>query len=261
MTRTSSGTPFVSQVRVRFADTDAEGVVYYGSYLTYFEVARVELLRSLGFPVAEVKKRGVAFPAVAADCRYHRPGFVDECLDVCLWLDDCRRSSFGFIYEVRRGAEVLASGYTRHACIELQSARAIRRPDWFADLWERAAAEQSGPPPVSAGEGEAPHGEYTVIWRYVVHGQDREEFERAYGPEGGWARFFASGDGYKKTRLLRDETAAGAYVVEDVWESSDHYRRFLESNREEYERRSRDAEGLYATEERLGEFSAPAGAQ
>jgi len=261
MDRTPSGTPFVSQVRVRFADTDAEGVVYYGSYLTYFEVVRVALLRSLGFPVAEMRKRGIAFPAVAAECRYHRPGFVDEQLDVCLWLDDLRRSSFGFLYEVRRGDEVLASGSTRHACIEMETGRAIRLPEWFADLWQRATAEQVGAAAKAAGDGEPCTGEYTVIWRYLVPGETREEFERAYGPEGGWARFFASADGYKKTRLLRDETLDGAYVVIDVWESGGHYRSFLEGNRDEYERRSREAEGLYTTEERLGALQAPADAR
>ncbi len=67
---------------MRYADTDAEGVVYYGSYLTYFEVARVELLRALGCPVNDVRARGIVFPAVEVTCRYRRPGKVDDLLDV-----------------------------------------------------------------------------------------------------------------------------------------------------------------------------------
>jgi len=264
-----SGTPFIARVRVRFADTDAEGVVYYGSYLTYFEVARVELLRSLGLPVSEVAKRGVAFPAVAAECRYRRPGRVDELLDVRLWLGERRRSSFGFLYEVRRGDELLVSGSTTHACVDLRSGRPIRHPDWFAGLWEEAAAGQHGgahgdaarvcagsvqPAQPAGSEGGPRRADHTVIWRYVVDEEHRDEFERAYGAGGDWARFFASGDGYKTTRLLCDDSPAGGYVVIDVWESGGHYRRFLERHRDEYDRRSQQTATLYVTEERVGEF-------
>ena len=136
----TSGPPFVTQVRVRYADTDAEGVVYYGSYLTYFEVARVELLRALGCPVSEVRARGIVMPAVEATCRYHRPGRVDDLLDVRLWLTPRRLASCGFVYEVYRGDELLAGGATRHAAVDAESGRAVPFPTWFNEIYDEAAA-------------------------------------------------------------------------------------------------------------------------
>jgi acyl-CoA thioester hydrolase len=128
----------VTQVRVRYADTDAEGVVYYGTYLTYFEVARVELLRHLGCPIGLARERGLVFPAVDASLRYHRPGRVDDLLEVRLWLGRRRRVVFDFVYEVRRDDELLVRGTTRHAAVHVDGFRAVPLPDWFVELWERA---------------------------------------------------------------------------------------------------------------------------
>ena len=133
-----AGPPFVTSVRVRYADTDAEGVVYYGSYLTYFEVARVELLRALGCPVSEVRRRGLVLPAVSAECVYHRPGRVDDLLEVRMWLLPARRATVGFAYEVWRGAELLASGRTQHAAVDAASGVLVRRPAWLEELLARA---------------------------------------------------------------------------------------------------------------------------
>ena len=77
-------------------------MVYYANYLVYFEVARVEALRAVGMPIAEVERRGVILPAVSAGCTYHSPAHVDDLLDVAMWTDHVGRASFGFGYEVRR---------------------------------------------------------------------------------------------------------------------------------------------------------------
>lgn len=142
-----SGPPFTTQVRVRYADTDAEGVVYYGSYLVYFEVARVELLRALGCPIGAARARGLVFPAVYADCHFRRPGRVDDLLDVSLWLGRLGRASFGFAYEVARDGELLADGSTRHAAVDIETGRALAIPEWFAELWRRAAETVGGRAP------------------------------------------------------------------------------------------------------------------
>lgn len=130
--------PFVTSFRVRYADTDCEGVAYYGSYLMYFEVARVELLRELGCPIKDVRARGWLFPAVDATVRYHRPALVDDLLAVELRLGKLGKASFGFIYQVVRDREVLASGSTRHAAVDVTSRKAMALPPWFVDLWQRA---------------------------------------------------------------------------------------------------------------------------
>jgi len=143
--------PFRTRIRVRYEETDAAGVVYYANYLVYFEVARVEALRAVGLPIAEVERRGVTLPAVSASCTYHSPAHVDDLLEVAMWTDHVGRASFGFRYEVRRigdggapidaeldGGELVASGTTRHAVVERDTMRPVRIEGWIAELMARA---------------------------------------------------------------------------------------------------------------------------
>ena len=91
-----------------------------------------------------------------------------------------------------------------------------------------------------------------LVFSYDVH--DVEQFERVYGPEGEWARFFRTGRGYIGTELLRDVEQPGRYFVVDRWETSDAYNRFVEQRREEYMRRVDETAFLYRQELRLGTF-------
>lgn len=138
-----SAPAFSVTVRVRYADTDCEGVVYHSNYLVFFEAARVELLRALGMPIGDIRQRGVVMPAVDAALRFHRPARVDDLLEIRLWLGERRRSRFAFLYEVWREGELLVSGSTHHVCVEVDGWRAVRPPDWFDELWRRAAAGEA----------------------------------------------------------------------------------------------------------------------
>ena len=69
-------------MRVRYADTDADGVVYYANYLTFFEVVRVEWLRALGYPITRILAKGIILPVVEARMKYLRPARVDDLLTV-----------------------------------------------------------------------------------------------------------------------------------------------------------------------------------
>ena len=79
-------------------------VVYYGNYLTYFEVGRVEFLRQQGLPMSEVDRR-VHMPVVEATVRYVRPARLDDLLDVACWISERKRASFRFAYEIRNEAD------------------------------------------------------------------------------------------------------------------------------------------------------------
>ena len=123
--------PSTTRLRVRYKDTDTMSVVYYGNYLTYFEVGRVEYLRARGHPMSEVDRR-VHLPVVEAHVRYVRPARLDDLLDVVSRVSECRRASFTFSYEIRNEAgEVVATGYTRHACWDPATARMVPLPDWL----------------------------------------------------------------------------------------------------------------------------------
>lgn len=108
-----------STVRVRYAETDKMGVVYYANYFVWFEVARTDLLRSLGWSYRDMEQAGVALPVIEAECRYHRGARYDDELDVRAEGRLLSAVRMEFIYEVvRRGDAVpAASGRTVHAAI------------------------------------------------------------------------------------------------------------------------------------------------
>src|SRR5207247_2895261 len=90
-------------VRVRYKDTDTMQVVYYGNYLTYFEVGRVELLRQHNLPMSEVNAK-LHMPVVEAFVKYVKPARLDDLLEVRCWISQKKRASFRFEYEGRNGA-------------------------------------------------------------------------------------------------------------------------------------------------------------
>jgi heme-degrading monooxygenase HmoA len=91
-----------------------------------------------------------------------------------------------------------------------------------------------------------------LVFRYEV--RDSEAFERTYGPEGEWARFFRQGRGYIGTELLRDVDEPDRYLVIDRWESSDAYNAFLTEHNDEYLRRADESSFHHVQELRFGTF-------
>jgi acyl-CoA thioester hydrolase len=126
--------PSTTQIRVRYKDTDTMSVVYYGNYLTYFEVARVEYLRERGLPMSEVDRR-VHMPVVEAHVRYVKSARLDDLLEVASRVSERKRASFTFSYEIRNETkELVATGYTRHACWDPATSRMIPLPDWLKEI-------------------------------------------------------------------------------------------------------------------------------
>lgn len=97
-----------------------------------------------------------------------------------------------------------------------------------------------------------------LVFSYEV--RDPEAFERAYGPDGEWSRFFGLGRGYIGTELLRDVETPGRYLVVDRWETADAYNVFASEHREEYMRRVDDTGFYHEQELRLGTFESVWGA-
>jgi acyl-CoA thioester hydrolase len=116
------------KLRVRYGETDAQGVVNNANYLSYFEVGRVEWMRAAGMPYGELERRGLGFLVVEANVRYRRPAFFDDELVVRARIAEVSRASFVFGYEVLREGETLATGSTRHVCVDLRNKRTRRIP-------------------------------------------------------------------------------------------------------------------------------------
>jgi acyl-CoA thioester hydrolase len=125
-------------------------VVYYGNYLTYFEVGRVEYLRQHGLPMSEVDRK-VHLPVVEAVVRYVKPAHLDDLLDVRCWISERKRASFRFAYEIldETGAPV-ATGSTHHACLDPLTSKLIAVPDWLRAVMPAAA---DGERAAGAGRG------------------------------------------------------------------------------------------------------------
>jgi acyl-CoA thioester hydrolase len=126
---------------VRYAETDAGGGMHHGAYLTYFEVARVEALRSLGVAVGEFEAHGILMPVIEARVTYLRPAYLDELLEVAVLLERVGPASFSFDYEVTRDGLLLATGRTRMAVVERATGRAIQLPTWVRALLEGIAGK------------------------------------------------------------------------------------------------------------------------
>lgn len=110
----------VAPIRVRYAETDQMGVVYYANYFVWFEVARAELLRSLGWSYREMEAEGVGLPVIEAHCEYRQPARYDDELDIRTQGALVSAVCVAFDYEVVRRSDgvVTAIGRTVHAAIK-----------------------------------------------------------------------------------------------------------------------------------------------
>ena len=122
-----------TRFRVRYAETDQMGVVYYANYLVWMEVGRVELCRALGFNYGDMEREdGVLLAVAAACCRYRSPARFDDQVIVKTWIEDANTRMATFAYEMRlaEGDRVLATGHTRHIFVDREMRRA-RLPEKY----------------------------------------------------------------------------------------------------------------------------------
>ena len=120
----------VTTLRVRYAETDKMGVVYYANFLVWFEVARADLLRSLGWTYREMEAAGVSLPVIEAHCEYRRPAHYDDEIDVRTegHMMSAVRMKFTYTVVRRADAVVAAQGYTMHAAVD-EASRPCRLPE------------------------------------------------------------------------------------------------------------------------------------
>ena len=126
----------VTRLRVRYAETDKMGVVYYANYFVWFEVARTDLLRALGWSYREMEHAGVSLPVIDARCEYKRPAKYDDEIEVRTTGRMLSPIRMQFDYEVVRQADsvVAAAGYTVHAALD-STGRPCRLPKRIAEVF------------------------------------------------------------------------------------------------------------------------------
>jgi acyl-CoA thioester hydrolase len=125
-----------SNVRVRYAETDKMGVVYYANYLIWFEVGRTDWLRETGWTYRSMEEEGLQLPVIAAHCDYRQGAKYDDDVHIRTRGRKLSPVRIQFDYEViRRGdGAVLATGHTVHATID-RHGRPVRMPDRVKDLF------------------------------------------------------------------------------------------------------------------------------
>ena len=125
------GFDFSAPVRVRFAETDAQGIAHHAAYLVWFEVARVEFLEHFAGGYQRLRDAGLESVVLAAAMRFHLPARFDDRLLVRARCLDGRGARFRFDYRVERDGALLAEGHTEHATVDAATLRPRRTPEWL----------------------------------------------------------------------------------------------------------------------------------
>lgn len=139
--------PVITEVRVRYAETDQMGIVYYANYLVWFELGRVELLRSLGLAYSRLERdHGCILPVIEARCRYRSPARYDDEILIETRPALLRGTVLKFAYRILRKAPdgarpvLLAEGETVHVVCDDQLKRKPL-PEHYAEALRSMMAE------------------------------------------------------------------------------------------------------------------------
>jgi acyl-CoA thioester hydrolase len=134
---------FSTEVKVRFAETDAQGIAHHAVYLVWFEVARIEYLARFRGGYRELQAEGIEALTLDANVSFRVPARFDDRLVIYARCGDVRGARFRFDYRVDRHGELIAEGSTGHACADAATLRPTRVPDWLVE--EIARAEPMAP--------------------------------------------------------------------------------------------------------------------
>ena len=135
------GFSFSTDVRVRFAETDAQGIAHHAAFVVWLEVARVAYLERHAGGYQAIRDRGLEALTIEVRLRYHQAAYFDDTLTVWTRCTDLRGARFGYEYRITRGDELVAEGYTSHATVDRMTYRPTRVPAWLAEAV--ATAESS----------------------------------------------------------------------------------------------------------------------
>lgn len=126
----------VTTLRVRYAETDRMGVVYYANYLVWFEVARADLMRSLGWTYREMEESGVILPVIEAHCEYKRPARYDDEVQIrtTAEIESPVRMTFKYQVSINGESTVAATGHTCHAATTPEG-RPCRLPERVREVF------------------------------------------------------------------------------------------------------------------------------
>jgi len=125
-------------IRVRYADTDQMGYVYYGNYARYFEIGRVEALRSLGISYKELEEEGIMMPVLENYSKYLKPAYYDNLLTIKVMVKEIPGTRIRFDYEIlNEEGNLIHVGYTVLVFVSSDSKKVIAFPEYIRKAIEK----------------------------------------------------------------------------------------------------------------------------
>lgn len=121
------------EIEVRYAETDAQGVVHHANYLTYFELARVRFLAATGFEYADLERQGAYLVVHSVSCRYLQPARFGDVLRIVTKIDRVTSARIDHSYQVFRDTTLLAEGKSTIACVD-EEGMVQRIPEFMFEL-------------------------------------------------------------------------------------------------------------------------------
>ena len=128
-----NGFNFSTEIRVRFAETDAQGIAHNSNYLVWFEVARVAYLERFAGGYQHLRDQGVEALVLEAHVRFLDPPGFDDVVVLHARCGELRGARFKYHYALERSGVVIADGWTEHATVDARTLRPTRIPDWLAE--------------------------------------------------------------------------------------------------------------------------------
>ena len=122
-------------IRVRYQETDGQGIVHHGNYLTYFEKARIESLREIGISYRDVENAGLFLVVAKAELNYYQQAYFDDELEIEIRLLSAKGAAIVHQYTITRGEEIIMSGTTRVGCLT-KDGKVTRVPKWLGGKGE-----------------------------------------------------------------------------------------------------------------------------
>ncbi len=126
------------KVRVRYSETDKMGYVYYGNYASYLEVARVELIRSLGLSYKKMEDEGVMLPIAEYKNKYLRPAYYDDLLTIKTWIREKPGMKLRFDYEIENQEGMLLTvAETTLVFVSMETFKPMQPPQNFIEATQK----------------------------------------------------------------------------------------------------------------------------
>ena len=124
---------FSIKIKVRYCETDQMGLVHHGSYINYFEEARIAWISNLGFSYSEMEKSGIILPVSKINVIYLRPAYFDDDLLVSVELAELPTSRLIFNYTLKKKEEVIVTGTTVLAFLNKETKKPVKCPDYILE--------------------------------------------------------------------------------------------------------------------------------